>query len=244
MKPDDTFALTQWIISQGLQGTPETKLLEGLCERLSAAGVPLLRVNICQPTLHPVIGGHLFIWQRGKPYAVEEDWARNVAASGGDSSLTPFGHMMATGALKLRRRLAHGDVRSEFSMLDRFQAQGATDYFALQTVFGEAHRLGPADRVLTSWLTEAPEGFNEAHLAIVEQLSPVIALAVKVASTYRVANSLIETYLGKDAGQRVLSGTIERGSGETIRAALWSCDLQGFTKLADATPRDRLLALM
>jgi len=244
MKPDDTFAFTQWIISQGLQGTPETKLLEGLCERLSAAGVPLLRVNICQPTLHPVIGGHLFIWQRAKPYAVEEDWARNVAASGGDSSRTPFGHMMATGTLKLRHRLVDGHSRSGFRMLDRFQAEGATDYFALQTVFGETHRLGPADRVLTSWLTDAPEGFNEAHLTTVERLSPVIALAVKVASTYRVANSLIETYLGKDAGQRVLSGTIERGSGETIRAALWSCDLQGFTKLADATPRDRLLALM
>ncbi len=41
-----------------------------------------------------------------------------------------------------------------------------------------------------------------------------------------------------------LSGTIERGSGETIRAALWFCDLQGFTKLADTTPRDRLLGLM
>jgi adenylate cyclase len=59
-----------------------------------------------------------------------------------------------------------------------------------------------------------------------------------------VAKSLIETYLGKDPGERILSGTIERGSGETIRAALWSCDLQGFTKLADTMPRDRLLALM
>ncbi len=67
---------------------------------------------------------------------------------------------------------------------------------------------------------------------------------MKASATYRVATGLIETYLGKDAGQRVLGGTIERGSGETIRAALWSCDLQGFTKLADAMPRDQLLALM
>jgi adenylate cyclase len=244
MKPEDTIPLTQWIISQGLQGTHETKLLEGLCARLNAAGVPLLRVNICQPTLHPVIGGHLFIWQRDKPSAVEEDWARNLAAARRDSSPTPFGHMMTTGILTLRRKLAQGDTRSEFPMFDRFRGDGATDYFALQSTFGETHRLGPADRVLTSWLTDAPEGFDEAHLATVEQLTPAIALVVKAASTYRVASSLIEIYLGKDAGQRVLSGTIERGSGETIRAALWSCDLQGFTKLADAMPRDQLLALM
>ncbi len=129
-------------------------------------------------------------------------------------------------------------------MLDRFRAKGATEYLALQTIFGEAHRLGPADRVLTSWLTDAPAGFDEAHLAAIEQLAPPIALALKAASTYRIATSVIETYLGQDAGRRVLGGTIERGAGETIRAALWMCDLQGFTTLADTTPRDRLLALL
>jgi adenylate cyclase len=244
MTREDTLPLTQWIIAQGLQGTHETKFLDGLCERLGCAGLPLLRVNICQPTLHPVIGGHLFIWRRDQPAAVEEDWGRNVAAAGGDASLTPFGHMMRTDQLEFRARFSGSNEPSEFRMLDRFRAEGATDYLALQTIFGEAHRLGPADRVLTSWLTDAPGGFDEKHVALVEQIAPAIGLAVKSASTHRVATSLIEAYLGKDPGQRVLSGTIERGSGETIRAALWSCDLQGFTKIADKTPRDRLLSLM
>jgi adenylate cyclase len=239
----DTHPLTQWIISQGLQGTHETKLLEGLCAQLINARVPLLRVNICQPTLHPIIGGHLFIWRRDQPGAVEEDWARNVAAAGGDASATPFGHMMAEHTPMFRRRLAQNG-QSDFKMLDRFRSEGATDYFALQTTFGQAQRLGPANRVLTSWLTDAPEGFNDEHLATIEGVMPALSLAVKSASTYRVAKGLIETYLGRDAGQRVLGGTIERGAGETIRAALWSCDLQGFTKLADTTPRDRVLALM
>jgi adenylate cyclase len=59
-----------------------------------------------------------------------------------------------------------------------------------------------------------------------------------------VATTVIGTYLGMDAAQRVLGGAIERGSGETIRAALWSCDLQGFTKLADTMPRGDLLSLL
>ncbi len=244
MKPVDTPSLTQWIIAQGVHGTHETRFLEGLCERLQEAGVPLLRVNICQPTLHPVIAGHLFIWRRDQPSAIEEDWARSFARAAGDNEPTPFGSMWRTGASRLRRRLGPGEQRPEFPMLGRFQAEGATDYFALQTIFGETHRLGPADRVLTSWLTDAPGGFEEAHLAAIEQLAPPIALAVKAASTFRVANSVIETYLGKDAGRRVLGGAIERGAGETIRAALWSCDLQGFTKLADTMPRDGVLGLM
>jgi adenylate cyclase len=235
--------LADWIVAQGLDGAPETALLDGLCARLTADGVPLLRVNICQPTLHPVIGGHLFIWRRGEPAAVEEDWARNVAAAGRDYVRTPFGDMMRTATPQLRRRLVAGENRSEFPMLDRFRAAGATDYFALQTTFG-AHRLGPADRVLTSWLTDAGEGFAEAHLARIERLMPPLALAVKAAATYRIASGVIETYLGRDAARRVLGGAIERGAGETIRAALWFCDLQGFTRLSDTMPRDQLLTLM
>ena len=244
MKPGDSPPLDQWIIAQGLDGTSETTFLDGLCERLSAEGMPLLRVNICQPTLHPVIGGHLFIWRRDQPAAVEEDWARNVAAAGREYSVSPFQYMMTTGTPSLRKRLVAGDNLGALPMLERFRAQGATDYFALQTTFGAAHRLGPADRVLTSWLTDAADGFDDGQLAAIERLMPALALAVKASSTYRIASSVIETYLGKDAGQRVLGGTIERGAGETIRAALWFCDLQGFTKLSDTMPQDQLLALM
>src|SRR5262244_4251432 len=88
--------LSEWIVAQGLRGTDETEVLDVLCARLTADGVPLLRVNICQPTLHPVIGGHLFIWRREQGGAVEEDWARNVAAAGREYSLTPFQYMMRT----------------------------------------------------------------------------------------------------------------------------------------------------
>jgi adenylate cyclase len=240
----DILALTQWIIGQGLSGTPETRLLAGLCERLVAGGIPLTRANISQPTLHPVIAGHLFLWRRGEGGAVEEDWARNVREAGSEYAMTPFQHMAATRSWRLRRRLDPADGPLEFPMLARFRYQGATDYFALGASYGDGRRLGPATGMLTSWLTDAPGGFAEAHLATIERLLPALALAVKSASSYRVASNVIEAYLGKDAGQRVLGGTIERGAGETIRAALWLSDLEGFTRLADSLPREALLGLM
>lgn len=239
MTPEETHGNAQWIVSEGLKGTEETWLLQGLCERLLAADIPVLRANISQPTLHPITGGHLFIWRRGEE-AVQEGWERNVRD---DYSSTPFAHMIAMGKTQLRCRLEQGEG-AEFPMCNQFRQQGATDYFAMETAFGEAHRFGPADRILTSWLTDAPGGFLDAHIAAIEQLAPPLALAVKGASTFRIARSVIETYLGADAGRRVLSGEIDRGSGQTIRAALWYCDLQGFTKLADTTSRDRLLAML
>ena len=244
MKLDEALEIIQWTVSEGLNGTPETKLLPGLCERLMRAGIPLLRVNVYQPTLHPMIGGHLFIWWRGDPVARQEDWDRNVNELRSDEALSPFEHMISTDTQKLRRRLDRYDETPKFPLFDELGQRGGTDYFAMQTRFGQTSVLGPVDRILTSWLTDAPDGFPEAHLTAIEQVAPSLALAAKGSSTNRIANTVIETYLGRDAGQRVLSGAIERGSGETIRAALWYCDLRGFTKLADTIPRDRLLAML
>ena len=43
---------------------------------------------------------------------------------------------------------------------------------------------------------------------------------------------------------RVLDGQIQRGSGETIRAVIWLCDLRGFINLSEALPRDALIELL
>jgi adenylate cyclase len=244
MKPETALEITRWTISEGLNGTPETDVLQGFCEQLVAQGVPILRANISQPTLHPIIGGHLFIWQRDSGGATQEDWQRNVDAHGKDFVRTPFNHMSTEKLSSFRRRLDGTDDSVELAMLERFREMGGTDYFALNTPFGEGHRLGPVDRILSSWLTDAPGGFSDDDIAVIEQMISPLALAVKGASTYRVANSVIATYLGADAARRVLGGEILRGTGETIRAALWFCDLQGFTKISETTPRDRLLAML
>jgi adenylate cyclase len=244
MTPETALDITQWVVSEGLKGSSETEILTGFCQRLVTEGVPLLRANLSQPTLHPIIGGHNFIWWRDEEMAVEEDWQRSFNREGVKASRIPFSYMAAENLWRMRHRLGPDEAPSEFPLLERFRVRGGTDYFALSTAFGEVRRLGPADRVLSSWVSDASAGFDDHHIAVIEQLAPPLALTVKSASAYRIANSVIATYLGADAGRRVLGGEILRGTGETIRAALWYCDLQGFTKIADTTPRDRLLGML
>ena len=129
-------------------------------------------------------------------------------------------------------------------MLDELREQGATDYLAFLTAFGERNRLGAVDGMLSSWTSDASGGFEDADVTAIEQLLPVVAVVVKSASTYRIAKSVAQTYLGSDAGRRVLKGEIQRGSVETIRAVLWYCDLQGFTKIAETTPLEELIAML
>jgi adenylate cyclase len=55
--------------------------------------------------------------------------------------------------------------------------------------------------------------------------------------------TLMETYLGRDAGQRVLSGRIVRGIAEQIDAVIWFSDLRGFTRITDTAPEEMMSLL-
>ena len=73
---------------------------------------------------------------------------------------------------------------------------------------------------------------------------PHLALAVKSASFARIAETLVDTYLGRDAGRRVLQGHITRGVPEKLNAVLWFSDLEGYTRISDSAPPEQVIPLL
>ena len=65
-----------------------------------------------------------------------------------------------------------------------------------------------------------------------------LAIAAKMAVLTKLADNMMTTYLGGDAGRRVLDGQIKRGEGDTIRAALVMGDMRGSTRLAETSGRE------
>ena len=59
-----------------------------------------------------------------------------------------------------------------------------------------------------------------------------------------VAETVANTYLGPEVGQRVLNGAIRRGEGEEIRAVLWFSDLRDFTGMNERLPAGEVLELL
>ena len=100
------------------------------------------------------------------------------------------------------------------------------------------------DCVYSSWATDAPNGFGDADIADLERLVPLLALALKSASLTRVARTLVETYLGRDPGRRVLAGGIARGVADRIEAVLWFSDLRGYTRITDTAPPEHVIPLL
>jgi adenylate cyclase len=235
----------EWIVSATLAGTNEVAILTGIGERLNAAGVSLVRVSVATDLLDPTFDGRGVRWLRDEG-GVEETFERNDEGTivSEDFPQSPFGFLLRSGQPTLRRRLDSTYRRGEFQMLDKFQDHGATDYLAFSVRVGETIRLGVGEGITASWTTDAPDGFRGTQVELLAGIMPALTLAFMLRTTHRDARTLLTTYLGRHAADRVLAGNIVRGRAEPIRAVVWFSDLVGFTRISDNASADQVLALL
>jgi adenylate cyclase len=90
----------------------------------------------------------------------------------------------------------------------------------------------------------APEGFSDRAVGILAAIEDPLARIVEVRGLRRVAVNLLDTYVGGQAGARILAGQIRRGDIEKIGAAIWLSDMRDFTARADRMPPEDLIALL
>jgi adenylate cyclase len=234
--------LSAWITEAGLAGQSETAILAGFCEREVARGLPLARALVLIDTLHPIYEGRAFRWTRAQKETTLTEYGRT------DDDLSrwqhsPFYRLEESGESLLRRRLT-AETEAEFSIFPELRVDGVTDYVAVANRFAADEAIGGIDCVYSSWATDASQGFTEDDIANLCRLMPFLALAVKTASLARIAGTLVETYLGRDPGRRVLQGRIARGVAEQIEAVLWFSDLRGYTRISDTAPPGEIIPLL
>src|SRR5271156_118430 len=236
--------LASWLAKAGLEGKMETALLEGSCGRAAAAGLPLLRVILFIDTLHPIHEGRAFRWERDKPEATLTEYGRTAEGEAAERwRSTPFFRMLTEGESVMRRRIpAEGDL--EFPMFAEYREASITDFLAIINRFAEDGAIGEMDCVYSAWTTDRPEGFADEEIGALKRLAPFLGLAIKSASLARIAATLVETYLGRDAGRRVLRGRIERGVADRIKTVLWFSDLRDYARISDTSPPEQIIPLL
>ena len=231
----DLRGVIDWLIDGARDASAPEIVLAEMCERLTAGGLPLWRVNVFVRTLHPDLMGRRLRWEPGKEVDIAE--APVEMLSSDTFRQSPVLAIMKSGR-SLRRRLLAPDCPLDFPVLGELKAQGATDYLIVPLPFigGETHAI--------SWTTRAPAGFTDGEIAALEAVSVPLARVAEIWALRRVATNLLDTYVGRQAGERILAGQIRRGDSESIAAAIWLSDLRGFTDLADRTPGPVLLELL
>jgi len=241
--PQALAGLVGWISEAGLAATDETKLLKGLCLRAQDAGLAINSVNLFVDTLHPIHEGRVFRWRDGEGMIPPIDYGPTEGASLERWQRTPYFHMIATGETLMRIPVNAENI-ARFPIATDMVSDGATEYVACITRFGAADVIGGLDCIYSGWSTQRAGGFTASEVAAIAQLLPPLAIVLKSRALTGIARTLVETYLGRDAGRRVLEGRIARGAVERISTALWFSDLRNFTRIADAARPDELIPFL
>jgi adenylate cyclase len=143
------------------------------------------------------------------------------------------------GASEVRENLERDPALGrKHAVHDEMRAAGLTDYVAWPLF----HTLGK--KHIVTFATDRPGGFDEAHIAGLQRLLPVLALTSEIRIKNRLARTLLETYVGSHASELILAGATRRGTGTTVRAAIMICDLRDFTRISDNWPRDDVIDLL
>ncbi len=223
----------RWLLEQALFDADISAMLSGCYERLTAAGIPISRAHLVLSILHPLYSSIGITWRPGDGTSVEgyQHFLGDEIPEAFRRS--PYYLLRNQNVEFIRRRIEGPDVGKEFPILNELREQGNTDYLAFGLAFNTAGGKG----VLGSWSTDRPGGFTDSEIAALLNLNDTLAVACKMAVQREVANNVVTTYLGPDAGHRVLNGNIKRGDGETTRAAIIYGDLRGSTAMADQEGR-------
>jgi len=224
--------LLDWLLFEVGNTSDLAGFLDTFGGQLEANGLAVWRVTFHIPTFHPEQRAFSFEW-----------------TSGGTTEMTPRAHgieltatyltsplrIVVESGRTLRRRL--DAPQPDLPALQELHATGATDYLMV-----------PLKLLLRtagiSFTTCRPGGFTDGDIAALETAAAAATPHISLRSIRLSAINLINTYVGRGAGERILAGQFRRGDSETIHAAIWYCDLRGFTRLSDALPRDELIAVL
>ncbi|MFK4505409.1 adenylate/guanylate cyclase domain-containing protein [Bradyrhizobium daqingense] len=222
-------------------GTRDERFIDNIfaqmCIRLQQAGIPLKRSTLHVMIHHPQWLGARMMWSDGKREAEITLADYNVRER--SEYIGSAANEIHDGADEVREKLEQdSSLGRKHALYDDMRSLGMTDYVAWPMF----HTLGK--RHLVTFATDRPGGFNDADIAGLKKLLPVLALVSEIRIKNRLARTLLETYVGSHAGELILAGATRRGTGTTVRAAIMICDLRDFTKISDNWPRDDVIDLL
>jgi adenylate cyclase len=215
--------LADWLVREARFLSDNAVILDRLCERLVAAGVPLDRASLHLRALHPRYRGVSRVWQPGEPVATRFlDHGIEKTATYLESPV----RAVVEGGRRLEWRL-DGRAALPYAFLEELREEGYVHYVIAPVPYA----AGPVNAL--SWATRRPGGFTTAALALFEALLPSYAAVVESKAVWRFVGNMLRTYVGQEPSRLILDGQVRRGDIRTITAALMLIDLRDFTLLSD-----------
>ncbi len=227
--------LARWLMVDLHRPNAELDFFDDLCRRLVGEGIEIGRAFCGLLSLHPLFVSRNLIW---RPESGSETRVNEHGAERSDFYYQSPVYLIHQGAPEVRQRLDVDDDLLAYDIWREARKDGMTDYIALPL----RHSTGEVN--VLSFATRRRAGFSAAHITRLRELLPLIAMRMELLNSYFATSTLLNTYLGEAAARRVLTGTIHRAEGEALQAAVFLCDLRGFTALSDKLEADEIIATL
>ena len=191
-----------WLTDGAPPASDTREVVAELCDRLIDCGIPVWRFGLFVLTLHPQIMGQAFLWKPGAGVEVISASFETFETEAFRQS--PVRRVIDTRA-SLRRQLDGEICQIDFDVTRELRAQGATDYLAVPLFFASGGVHG------ATFATQQGGGFTDAQIAAIKSVIAPLARVAENRLLERKASILLDTYVGNNAGSRILAGHIRRG---------------------------------
>lgn len=225
--------LEKFLALAALGNAPVHETIEGFVTRARDGGLSIARLMMGWRLLDPLYMSQSMFWS-AELGVVAERFRHGEALNSPEFLRSPIAYILDNDIDEFRRRIDGTNAPLDFEMLEDLRRAGYTDYLIAKVGFGEEMTaMRPGGGMVLSYASDRPGGFSEDELDALRRLNFMIALMVRSTMEADMRATLATTYLGRSAGQKVLSGQIARGEGEAIDAVIWYCDLRGSTELCE-----------
>jgi hypothetical protein len=125
-------AVVSWMLREGRFNTRMREFGRELCQRIVAAGIPIVRSFCYVGTLHPQIAASAYIWKRGESLStrIPGEYGLETRADFAQSPL-----MAARQTRQVVRRRLDDPASFNVSVVAEFRGESGTDYVALPMVW-------------------------------------------------------------------------------------------------------------
>ncbi|MCC2113344.1 MAG: adenylate/guanylate cyclase domain-containing protein [Hyphomicrobiales bacterium] len=214
--------LIAWVTGTARFSKNPDAMLDGFCERLIAAGVPIERVSVIVRVLHSEFGAVARYWETGKPaHSVPFPYTSEPTEA---YLRSPFHRAYETGKwVRFNPQTADPDL---FGIVPELQEDGYTDYFCIPIFFCNGMSNG------VTLATRATDGFTPADLACLHLVIPAFGNLMEIMALYRMQREVLGYYVGEEPQKLILEGAVRRGEVKRIRAAILFVDMRGYTALS------------
>jgi len=220
--------IARWLSSDACHELDDGAMLSGLSDQLRSLGMPIARVGLHLRTLHPRFLARSILWSPGEPAHIID---REAIAG------LPPGHNLLERVRQAREWVIE-HTEGEDSLLEWFDVYKGYQLKGFVAAPLVMYR-GPAG--VAVFATRSTQKFTSAAIDVLAEIVPPLRCACEIRMLRKTESTLLDTYVGPVAGQRVLNGQIRRGEVETLQAALLLSDLRDFTVLSNRLPPAEIL---